>query len=42
MRVEKELKENGSDVVYFPYTNTTSSTLLIQALERLAEGSTKA
>jgi len=31
--VEKELKEKGSAVVYFPYTQHTSSTLLISALE---------
>lgn len=32
-KVEMELKKKGSDVVYFPYTKHTSSTLLISALE---------
>ena len=33
MKVEDELKTKGSEVVYFPYTKHTSSTLLISALE---------
>lgn len=32
MEVEKELNANGSEVVYFPYTQSTSSTLLIKTL----------
>jgi glycerol-3-phosphate cytidylyltransferase len=31
-KAEKELKKRGSEVDYFPYTQTTSSTLLMQAL----------
>ncbi len=33
--VEKELKNNGSEVIYFPYTQNTSSTLVIKALSCL-------
>jgi glycerol-3-phosphate cytidylyltransferase len=40
-QVEKELKEKGSDVVYFAYTKHTSSTLLINALESLIEEAKK-
>ncbi|MDA3820286.1 MAG: adenylyltransferase/cytidyltransferase family protein [Candidatus Delongbacteria bacterium] len=31
--VEKKLKENGSDVVYFPYTKNTSSTIIREILD---------
>jgi len=34
-KVEKKLENNGSEVVYFPYTKHTSSTLLTKALHRL-------
>jgi len=34
-QVETELKKRDSNVVYFPYTQTTSSTLLTEALECL-------
>ena len=37
MKVEKELKEKNSEVVYFPYTKSTSSTLLVKALTCLIE-----
>lgn len=33
--VEVELKKRGVDVLYFPYTQTTSSTLLTEALKCL-------
>lgn len=36
-KIEAELRQNGSDVVYFPYTQHTSSTLLIKALECLIQ-----
>ena len=35
VKAEKELKKRGSNVVYFPYTKNTSSTLLIEALTSL-------
>ncbi|MFA5250986.1 MAG: adenylyltransferase/cytidyltransferase family protein [Phycisphaerae bacterium] len=35
---EKELKKKGADVIYFPYTKNTSSTLLTKALKCLIEG----
>ncbi len=35
-KVEKQLNENGAEVVYFPYTKSTSSTLLTQTLNILA------
>lgn len=38
IKIEAELKKNGSDVVYFPYTSHTSSTLLIKVLECLVQG----
>jgi glycerol-3-phosphate cytidylyltransferase len=34
-RLEREFAEVGVDVVYFPYTMTTSSTVLRRALERV-------
>ena len=37
-KVEKELKKNGSEVIYFPYTQNTSSTLVIKALTCLIKG----
>ena len=37
MKVEKELNYNGSEVVYFPYTKSTSSTLLIKTLKNWLE-----
>ncbi len=37
MDVEKELKRRGSDVVYFPYTQGTSSTFLTKILTSLLE-----
>jgi len=40
-KVEKELNENGSSVVYFPYTKHTSSSMLINALESLIEEAKK-
>lgn len=40
-QVEKELKEQGSCVVFFPYTKHTSSSLLINALESLLEEAKK-
>ena len=33
--IEKQLAERGVDVLYFPYTKTTSSTLINQTLESL-------
>jgi len=35
MEYERKLAEKGVDVVYFPYTKTTSSTKLRDALEKL-------
>lgn len=35
LKVEKELNKRGSEVIYFPYTKHTSSTLLTKALHRL-------
>lgn len=35
IKVEKELKNKGADVIYFPYTKTTSSTFLVEALTSL-------
>lgn len=40
-KVEKELKEKGSDVVYFPYTLSTSSTFLTTVLSTLIADSSK-
>ena len=37
MKVEKELNSRGVEVVYFPYTQDTSSTLLIRTLTCLTE-----
>lgn len=37
-KVEKELKKKGSEVIYFPYTQNTSSTLVIKALTCLIKG----
>jgi glycerol-3-phosphate cytidylyltransferase len=34
-RLEREFAEVGVDIVYFPYTMTTSSTVLRRALERV-------
>lgn len=36
-KVEKELNAKGSEVVYFPYTKSTSSTLLVKTLKRWLE-----
>lgn len=37
--IDREFRERGVRVIYFPYTKTTSSTLINQTLERLrAEG----
>jgi glycerol-3-phosphate cytidylyltransferase len=36
-KIEAELKEVGADVVYFPYTKGTSSTLINETLVRLRE-----
>lgn len=33
--IDKEMRENGVRVVYFPYTKTTSSTLINQTLQAL-------
>lgn len=41
VQVEKQLKEKGSSVVYFPYTQHTSSSFLISALETLIEEAKK-
>lgn len=38
-RAEKELNRKGSQVVYFPYTHATSSTLLTEALNSLVKNS---
>lgn len=37
MKVEKELNRRGAEVVYFPYTQRTSSTLLIKTLTCLSK-----
>lgn len=37
-QVEQKLKQYGSTVVYLPYTQSTSSTLLTQVLKKLTEG----
>ena len=39
--VERELKDRGSNVVYFPYTQHTSSSFLISALESLIQEAKK-
>ena len=36
-KIEKELQEVGAEVVYFPYTKGTSSTLINETLERLRQ-----
>ena len=36
-KVEQELKKRGSEVVYFPYTQGTSSTKLTQTLDNINE-----
>lgn len=36
---EKKFKEKNVEIVYFPYTNTTSSTLINSTLLKLREGS---
>lgn len=41
VKVEEQLKKNGSCVVYFPYTQHTSSSFLISALESLIEEAKK-
>ena len=35
--IEKQMKDRGVDVVYFPYTKGTSSTLINQVLNKLRE-----
>ena len=35
VKVEEELKKYGVNVVYFPYTKTTSSTMLKEVLEKI-------
>jgi len=35
MEVEQELNKNGADIVYLPYTNNVSSTLLNKVLEKI-------
>jgi len=40
-KVEKELKNYGSEVIYFPHTKHTSSTLLTKALHRLIKSHKK-
>lgn len=37
VEVEKKLKEKGADVVYFPYTKGTSSTILTKVLKEMLE-----
>lgn len=37
IEVEKKLKEKGVDVVYFPYTQGTSSTILTKVLKEMLE-----
>lgn len=34
-RIDMEMRENGVRVIYFPYTKTTSSTLINQTLQSL-------
>jgi glycerol-3-phosphate cytidylyltransferase len=36
-KAEKELKKKGSTIIYFPYTQSTSSTLLVKALTCLSK-----
>ncbi|MFR1380508.1 MAG: adenylyltransferase/cytidyltransferase family protein [Clostridium neonatale] len=36
-KIEKDLKEVGCELVYFPYTKGTSSTLINETLNRLRE-----
>lgn len=36
MNYGKELKKRGAEIVYFPYTKTTSSTLLTQVLKEFS------
>ena len=40
-KVEKELNKKGSEVIYFPYTKNTSSTLVIKALNCLVKDKSK-
>ena len=35
LKQEKDLKEKNVDIVYFPYTHTTSSTLLTNVLQKI-------
>lgn len=37
VEIEKKLKEKGADVVYFPYTKGTSSTILTKVLKGMLE-----
>ncbi len=39
-KAENELKNRGAEVIYFPYTKATSSTLLINALKSLVKAQT--
>jgi len=36
-KIESDFKERGVDVVYFPYTKGTSSTLLTKVIEKLSK-----